>query len=210
MKCWWPLLFGMTTNVWELQNLYEDSQNKKQTATEHMNCVKCSPICSLCKGWQPSLGSPSPSPPTSAAPENGHHGTDLPSDIHVLWSPPGHWWRTLASLGVLDYSLACWIRHTRLEKATNWGKWIFKCSECIGWHLAGKYCKSNKPCSRPWEPFEKAFGSQSCLLPWNIAGKVLSLWPSAYFRNLNRYFTWWWTACVYFQKCLRPTISNCG
>lgn len=77
-------------------------------------------------------GFPFTQPPTSAAPENGHHGTDHPSDIHVLWSSPGHWWRTLASLGVLDYSLACRILHTRLEKATNWGKLIFKCSEYIG------------------------------------------------------------------------------
>lgn len=45
-------------------------------------------------------------PPMSAAPDHGHHGTDHPSNVPVLWSVPGDWWNISAPLGVLDYSLA--------------------------------------------------------------------------------------------------------
>lgn len=54
-------------------------------------------------------------PPTSAAPDHGHHGADHPPNVPVLWSVPGDCWNILAPLGVLDYSLALHASNTSGE-----------------------------------------------------------------------------------------------
>lgn len=101
------MLSGVTTGVWELQNSYEDSQNRRNRQLLSTWVVLNVYRFTFFVRVTAKSGFFFTPPPTGPATENGHHGTDHPSNISMLWwSALGNWWSILASLGALDYSLA--------------------------------------------------------------------------------------------------------
>lgn len=83
------------------------------------------------------------------------------------------------------HSFLPWILLTGLEKPTNWERLMLQCVECICWHLSGEFCRRT---SHTWDHeshLKRHLGLTVVFLPWNVVVRMLSLWPSAYFWNLD-------------------------